>query len=418
MAVHPTGRRNRAVAVVLLTLGALGGLIWTAQRIAEPASRHEVRASLSAVEPLTGDDTIGYARALEPRVFEFPKDHGPHPDFRTEWWYVTGNLEAADGREFGIQLTFFRNSVAPSPPERSSAWNTNQLWMAHAAITDVANDRHVYGERFARGAVGLAGAEPAPFRVWLGDWEMRGPEGGTPLQEHPFPLELEAAGEDWALHLTLGEGKPPVFHGEEGLSRKGPEPGNASYYYSFTRLPAHGRLEVEGEPVAVSGLGWIDREWSTSALGTAHTGWDWFSLQLSDQREIMYFELRRRGDGTPDPLNHGSLVEPDGTRRPLSSSQVELESLGTWESPLDGTRYPSGWRLGIPELGIELQVTPQVRDQEMNLAFRYWEGTVSVEGRGVGGAPVAGRGYVELTGYDEESFAPPSTPGVPASPRE
>ncbi len=406
----------RSVATALLLVGGLSGLTWAANWIAVSPTDGVVRASLSPVEALAGSDTVGYARALEPRAFRFPQDHGPHPEFRTEWWYVTANLTAPDGRAFGAQLTFFRSALVPELPERESAWNTNQLWMAHAAITDVAGERHLYAERFAREAVGLAGARAAPLRVWLEDWEIRASPDATSQLPHPFPLELSATDEGWAIHLILDEGKPPVFHGEDGLSQKGPEPGNASYYFSFTRLPTQGSLVLEGETVPVTGLAWIDREWSTSALGPAHTGWDWFSIQLSDGRELMFFELRRE-DGTRDPLNHGSLVAPDGTREPLNAHQVEIEALGSWESPLDGARYPSGWRLRVPHRGIDLEITPKLRNQEMNLAFRYWEGTVWVEGLGVEG-DVVGDGYVELTGYEMDPPDERPTRGAPPSPRE
>jgi predicted secreted hydrolase len=387
------------LGLALAALLVLGGLAWGAWELASPAEDPRLQATLSPVGILAGDDTAGYARAVEPREFDFPRDHGPHPEYRTEWWYVTGHLEGAEGREFAFQLTFFRAALAPGLPDRESAWNTNQLWMGHLGLTDVEAGRHQGAERLARGAAGLAGArmweDGSPLlHLWVEDWEMVSGEDGL------FPLRIQAREEDRGLNLTLREGKPPVFQGEDGLSRKGPDPGNASYYYTFPRMPAEGTLEIRGRTFHVQGEAWIDREWSTSALDEDQVGWDWFSVQLSDDRELMFFELRRR-DGTVDTLNHGSLVAPDGSWEVLGHGDVEVTVLDWWESPLDGARYPSGWRLRIPDRGVDLRLDPVIRDQEMNLSFRYWEGAVRVEGEGVDG-PVRGRGFVEMTGYGEE----------------
>ncbi len=380
-----------------------------------------VRATLSAAAAIAGGDTVGFARAVEPRPFVFPEDHGPHPAYRTEWWYLTGNLSSEAGDPFGFQITFFRNSLTPETVGRDSAWDTNQLWMAHFAVTDVARGRHVAGERFARGAVGLAGAVADPFRVWLGDWEIRREPpslgvgmdtssvtwlpGTDPGVEEPFafPMRLRAAEDRARVDLRIMPLKPPVGQGERGLSRKGPEAGNASFYLSWTRLEVEGTVEMDGSIHPVRGTGWLDREWSTSALSEEHVGWDWFSLQLADGRDLMFFELRR-GDGAPDPLNHGIVVEADGSSRPLAADEVVVEVLDTWSSPLDGAVYPSGWHLSLPGEALDLRVIPRLRDQEMNVSFRYWEGAVTVEGTSAG-EPVEGVGYVELTGYGEDPGA-------------
>lgn len=392
--------RGTGVALTLVAGALLGGWgLWTLLVDSDPGP---VQATLSAVGAIAGSDTAGYARATAPRLFEFPRDHGPHPEYRTEWWYLTGNLDGPEGRRLAYQLTFFRNSLAPEPAGRASSWDTNQFWMAHLAVTDVEEERHFVSERLARGAVGLAGGRAAPFRVWLEDWEMRWTgSGGTDPEPAPglFPLELRAVEDDWGIELLLEAGKPPVLQGEEGWSQKGSEPGNASYYLSFTRMPTRGRIHLEGESFEVQGESWMDREWSTSALDEVHLGWDWFSLQLDDERELMFFELRRE-DGETEPLNHGTLVAPDGSYRPLHSDEVEVEVLDRWRSPLDGAEYPSGWRIRIPGEGMDLEVRPVLPDQEMNVSVRYWEGAVDVSGRGVDG-PVTGRGFVELTGYGE-----------------
>jgi predicted secreted hydrolase len=369
------------------------GVVAVLAGCAEQDAAASPETGLSLVETLAGPDTAGYARAMEPRDFDFPADHGPHPDFRTEWWYVTGNLSSASGRDFGFQLTIFRSALAPTTPESPSGWATNQAYMAHFTVTDVAGERFLAYERFARGAAGLAGAERDPLRVWLEDWTLEAGAPGT------FPLRLSAGADDVELRLSLAEGKPPVLQGERGLSRKGPDPGNASYYYSHTRMPAEGTLVMDGDTLSVGGAAWLDREWSTSALSDGQVGWDWFALQLDDGWDLMIYRLRR-ADGGADPLSDGVLVDPAGGRTRLRwGADVTLQETGTWGSPVDGARYPSGWRIRIPERRWDLTVEPRVPGQELDLSFRYWEGAVTARGTGEGGRPVAGHGYVELTGY-------------------
>ncbi len=381
---------TRGVGILLLALALAWGGYRVYQEVLVP--QQEPRASLSPVDVLVGEATDGFERALEPRSFEFPADHGPHPSYRTEWWYVTGHLDDEEGRGFAFQVTFFRNALTPTAGEGESEWRTNQIYMAHFAVTDVEGERHRAFERLARAAVGLAGAEVRPFRVWVDGWRMEG-RG----EEELFPFRVQAAEEDVEVDLEIFAGKPPVLQGDRGLSPKGEEPGNASYYYSYTRLPVQGRVRIGGEAVEVAGEAWMDREWSTSALEPFHLGWDWFSLQLDDERELMVFELRR-DDGRPDPFDYGVVVERDGSYRTLSGSDVELSVTGTWASPVDGTVYPSRWRLQIPDEGFDLDVRPRVADQEMDLSFRYWEGAVEASGTGPDG-PVTGRGFAELTGY-------------------
>jgi predicted secreted hydrolase len=355
------------------------------------------RARLSLVHTLAGGDTAGYTRARATRAFEFPGDHGPHPDFRSEWWYVTGNLASGDGRDFGFQLTFFREALTPRPPDTASEWATNQVYMAHFTVTDVAGRRFHAFERLARGAAGLAGARAEPLRVWLEDWLIESRESVT------FPLRLRAQDGEVALSLELEGAKPVVLQGEQGLSPKGPEPGNASYYYSFTRLPAQGSLVLGRDTLAVRGSAWLDREWSTSALPAGVEGWDWFALQLSDGWDVMIYRLRRT-DGSPTPESAGVLVDPSGAKVALGwGEDVVVESTRTWASPLDGSIYPAGWRVAVPARGWSLVVEPRLPNQELDLSFRYWEGAVSVRGTGEGGIAVDGHGYVELTGYAEDA---------------
>lgn len=369
--------------VVGLVIGTTGYFI---QPCPKPAGGIAVGTALG------GGDSSGYRRAYEPRSFEFPADHGPHPDFRNEWWYVTGNLVDTAGRAFGYQLTLFRIALAPAMPVADSAWRTNQIYMGHLALTDVAGRRHFGFERFSRGALDLAGARAAPFRVWLEDWELSGSESDI------FPLRLRAREGEIALDLALDAAKPMVLQGDRGLSRKSAEPGNASYYYSYTRLPTQGTVRMSKHSFSIQGESWLDREWSTSALGPDQSGWDWFALQLDDGRDLMFYRLRRKDSGT-DPFSKGTLVETDGQARLLSWDAVELQPLGEWTSPRTGDRYPAGWRLRLPAEHLDLTVTPKVADQEMRLTVRYWEGAVAVKGR-AGDREITGQGYLEMTRYE------------------
>ena len=390
-------RRARAtlgLVVALVSVGVVAALARWAGR--DRAAGDDVRASLTVSTALGPGDPTGFARATAPRRFSFPADLGPHPEFRTEWWYYTGNLETAAGRHFGFQLTFFRTALAPPAagvPARASAWAASQLYLAHFALTDTAGRRFHAWSRLGREALGLAGARAIPFRVWLEDWSAasEAPDG--------LPVRLRAAQGDVAIDLVLASDKPVVLQGDHGLSRKGPEPGNASYYYSRSRMSARGSVRAGGEPLAVSGLAWMDREWSTSALGPDLVGWDWLALQLDDGRDVMVYRLRRR-DGAVDLHSTGTLVAADGATRPLAADEVTLNARDHWTSPRSRVRYPSRWRLAIPGAGLSLEIIPRLADQELIVGTRYWEGAVRVEGTAAG-RPIAGRGYVELVGYGD-----------------
>jgi predicted secreted hydrolase len=378
-------RRALVLSTLLIAL-ALGGIVAVRGERRTPIAAH-----LTVAEALSSGDLTGFERAEAPRPFTFPRDHGPHPTFRTEWWYWTGNLATPDGRRFGFQLTFFRTALTPQTPARGSAWGTNQVYLAHFAVTDVAGGRFEARSRTERFALGLAGAQSEPFRVWLDDWEARG-EGATGL-----PVRLRATEGDTAIDLTLDGGKPVVLQGDRGLSRKGPERGNTSYYYSLTRMPARGAVTVGGQRFEVTGLAWMDREWSTSALGGELAGWDWIALQLEDGRDLMFYRLRRK-DGAADRFSAGTIVDSAGGARTLSLAEVRLEPVGAWTSPRSGARYPARWRLRMPELTLELEVTPVLADQELDVGTPYWEGAVTVSGA-ERGRTVSGRGYVEMVGY-------------------
>jgi predicted secreted hydrolase len=364
----------------------LSGLISTSVLLLRDGSQPAPPNELSVQSILTDEGMGGFERAYSPRSFVFPADHGPHPRFKHEWWYYTGNLETEQGRRFGFQLTLFRNALAPKPPERASAWATEQIYMAHFALSDIQDGIFHSFERFSRASLGLAGAQVQPFKVWLEDW-WTGSKGGGLL-----PLQLHATEGAIAIDLQLDSNKPIVLQGVQGFSRKSAEPGNASYYYSLTRLLTQGTIHIGDQTYHVKGLSWLDREWGTSALAPEQVGWDWFSLQLDDGRDLMYYQLRRQ-DGRADAMSSGTLVKADGSYRMLTNDEVELEVLSQWQSPRSGTTYPAHWRLRLPGEALDLEIIPLLADQEMHTSLRYWEGAVSVQGT------KSGRGYVEMTGY-------------------
>ncbi len=351
-------------------------------------------SAVLGLSEVLGSDSLGdFARVTSPRLFEFPRDHGAHPEYRSEWWYFTGNLSTDLGQRFGFQLTFFRFALAGKSPPSESSWATNQAWMAHFAVTDVAGQRFYSFERLSRGVLEMSGARAQPFRVWLEDWEARGQSGAT------FPMRLTAAQDGVSVALDLASAKDLVLQGVEGLSQKDEQPGNASYYYSKTRLSVSGQVETpHSGRQQVRGFAWLDREWGTSALGSNQVGWDWFSLQLGDGLELMFYSLRQR-DGQADPYSGGTLVHANGEVVRLARDDVRVEVLDSWRSERTGAVYPSSWRLLVPSAALDLSIEPLLADQEMDHSVRYWEGAVSVEGTREG-KPAQGYGYVELTGYD------------------
>jgi predicted secreted hydrolase len=338
-------------------------------------------------------DATGFTRARPGRAFSFPSDHGPHPDFQTEWWYYTGNLDTAGGRRFGYQLTFFRRALKPPTEgeERSSAWAAEQVYMAHFAVTDVARGRHEAFERFSRGAAGLAGAASPPYTVWLEDWRVE--QVGADAQA----VRMLAAQDDVVIELHLVDRKGPILQGDGGYSQKGPDPGNAAYYYSQTRLETTGTVRLGDDVHNVEGWSWMDHEFSTSALAPEQVGWDWFALQIDDGYDLMVFQIRR-SDGTVDPFASGSLIGPEGEKQSLSVEDFEIDTRANWRSPHTGAVYPSRWRVAVLDAGLDIEIEPYLADQELDVSYAYWEGAVQFQGQHAGQA-VSGEGYVELTGY-------------------
>lgn len=347
-----------------------------------------------------------YRSVSWPCGLEFPGDHGAHPDYKTEWWYYTGHLRSAEGRRFGFQLTFFRTRIDPIGaeidwPRPASAWRTSQIYLAHAALSDLDRGEFIFRESAARGALNLAGVKRRvdQITVFVKDWKTR---------IGPSLHRLKAATDEFELDLELTPRKPPVLHGRDGYSRKGSSPERASCYYSFTRMEVRGRLVKAGETFAVEGLGWMDHEFSTAPLEPGLNGWDWFGLQLIDGSELMIYSLRQ-ADGGMHPASSGTFVDAAGRAAHLEASDFTLEQLGQWRSPHSNAVYPARWRLKVPSQRLELTLAPQLDDQELrthqSTGVVYWEGSISIDGT-LGGRGVDGQGYAELTGYAEAFNAP------------
>jgi len=383
---------KKALTIIVLIIVLVAALIVSENRRPGASSPGRFNGGSSRLSQLLGDDGVtGYAAATEPRTFSFPSDHGPHPKFRNEWWYLTGNLDGQNGERFGFELTIFRFLLTPSVQrQQASRWQSDQVYIGHFAISDVGNEQFHVAQRFSRGSMGLAGARAEPFRVWVEDWSIAARPGAATT------WRVQAADQDRLLDLNLTQLKPPVLNGQNGLSRKAAEPGNASYYYSISRLQTEGLLQIGKQRFAVSGFSWLDREWSSSALSADQAGWDWFALQLDDGSELMLYQLRRL-DGSRDPFSAGTWISRSGDSNHLDASEFRIEITQFWDSPLGG-RYPSAWQVSVPSLDLQLDVQPVMDDQELRTTVLYWEGAVDVSGKR-NGKKLGGRGYVELTGY-------------------
>jgi predicted secreted hydrolase len=384
---------------VLVGVMGIGCLIAPGEVAPAPGGNPDNSSRLA--ELLGSQRPEGFPLATEARAFSFPEDHGPHRNYRNEWWYLTGNLDDQEGRRFGFELTIFRFSIAPvasieSENAPSSAWKTNQVYIAHFAITDEESNRFFVEQKYSRGALGLAGAQNEPFRVWVDDWSIQQKPGTGVGRQSVETWELSASGEGFGLSLDLIAMKQPVLNGIAGLSQKSAEAGNASYYYSIPRLKSEGSLQIDGRTHRVKGLSWLDREWSSSALAADQQGWDWFALQLSDGSDLMFYNIRKV-DGSQDRYSAGTLIFADGQARHLSRDDVIIRVTEQWQSPLGGT-YPGHWEMELPAFDLILSISPVMPNQELITTVRYWEGAVDVAGRH-GKVDIMGRGYVELTGY-------------------
>jgi predicted secreted hydrolase len=340
----------------------------------------------------------GWREAAPGYRFEFPRDHASHPEFKLEWWYYTGNVQTGDGRRFGYQVTFFRVGVDPSPAN-PSRWAVRDLFMTHLAVSDPTAGRYRFEERLSRGGPGLAGAATDRYRVWNDDWRAELEHSGSDTSG-PRRHVVRALGHKAGVDLVLDEGKPPAINGVNGISQKGAETGNASHYYSLTRMPTRGTITVEGERFAVSGESWMDHEFGTSFLEKEQQGWDWLSLQLADGRELMLYQLRR-ADGSRDPRSSGTLIDQQGRTTHLSAADFAMTPAGRTFRARSGAVYPIRWSIQVPKAQLALDVTTPLDDQELSTegaGISYWEGLIDVKGTSAGTA-IAGRGYLEMTGY-------------------
>ncbi|MEM7616140.1 MAG: lipocalin-like domain-containing protein [Pseudomonadota bacterium] len=324
-----------------------------------------------------GTDADGYGAVTPGTVLQFPADHQAHPAYRIEWWYLTANLEAADGTPMGIQWTLFRQAGAPADTE--TGWRSAQIWMGHAAVTTPT--QHYVGERFARGGIGQAGVAAQPFSAWIDDWQMRGADDSFDA------LTLTASGQDFSYALDLTAQGPLVLHGENGVSVKSAE-GQASYYYSQPYFTVSGALMLDGEEVTVTGRAWLDREWSSQPLGASQSGWDWFSLHLPEGEKLMMFRLR---DDLAGDFTSGTWISADGTPAPMGNGAAIFEPLETTE--VAGRQIPTHWRLQVPERGLDIRTQPVNPQSYMTTVFPYWEGPIRYSGSHTG------VGYLEMTGY-------------------
>ena len=335
----------------------------------------------------------GYELALPGYHYQFPRDHFNHPAYETEWWYYTGNVKASDGRRFGFELTFFRQAIARD--HATSVWHMDDLYMAHLALSDLSGHSFYHDERINRAGPGLAGIDANAGLIWNGNWQVK---IGASDQD------LNATSDQFAIQLDLKPGKPLVIHGRDGISQKAAGAGHASHYISFTRLLSSGTILLKGTTYQVQGTAWMDHEFFSESMDSSESGWDWLSLQLDDNTELMLYRLRHR-DGSVDPYSSGSYIDEQGRSHNLSAGDFSMMPAGdVWTSPRTKGAYPIHWRVAVPSLGLQLEITTQLRDQELeeSLGPSYWEGAIDIAGQR-GNSPMHGVGYLELTGYPPNS---------------
>lgn len=350
------------------------------------------------ISPALAQDSVpsgGFAIAEAGWTYRFPRDHGSHEQFKTEWWYFTGHLWTPDQKRYGFEVTFFRVGIVP-PAKRqqvSSPWRVDDIALAHFAITDLSDKRFRYVEKLNRSSRFTANAKTGSLDVFNEGWSVSMSGDRT--------IILEADSDEYEIELEMSPAKAPAIHGENGISVKGAGVGYASHYYSLSRLRIEGTIRDGERSYSCKGIGWMDHEFGSSILREDQKGWDWFALQLDDETELMLYQIRRT-DGTPDITSSGSFIAQDGTVLHLGHDQFVIEPLGEWTSPLSGGTYPMGWRVVVPSLGIDLEVEETMRPQELvtegSTGLVYWEGAVDVDGRS-GANAVRGYGYVEMTGY-------------------
>ena len=328
-----------------------------------------------------GESADGFAPVTPGRTFAFPGDHGPHPEFRIEWWYVTANLADSNGGAYGAQWTLFRQAIASGPPQEG--WANQQIWMGHAAITRA--DTHRYAQAFARGGIGQAGVEAKPFHAWIDAWEMRGLDALN--DTNIAPIELRASGADFSYILRLDADRPLVLQGDGGYSRKSLRE-QASYYYSQPHYTVKGSIAIDDKPVDVTGQAWLDREWSSQPLASDQSGWDWLSLHFKSGDKLMLYRMRQT-DG--HHYGSGKWIAPGGATEQLASADIAMTPLAFTE--IEARKIPTAWRIEIPRKALAIECTPLNARSWMGTSFPYWEGPISF------GGSHTGLGYLEMTGY-------------------
>ncbi|MCX6168387.1 MAG: hypothetical protein NTX65_03540 [Ignavibacteriales bacterium] len=374
---------------ILITAAVVAALIYISLNLSSPSSDYSY---ISPEKNNTVNNQIPADEKYGNSDIFFPRDYGSHNNFRTEWWYFSGNLSDKNGRKFGYEFTIFRNALAWNSTNQK--FENDQRYMAHFALTDIAKNKFYYKDKFSLGTEGLAGASSSPLKFWLGDWVVQGNYINKNYAKPDF--HIKAAAETYSIDLDLSSLKPVFLQGDNGISRKGPGTDNFSHYYSLTRISTAGKVKISGEEFEVSGFSWMDREWSNASLGRNEDGWDWFSIQLNNNSEIMFYQFHGK-EKISDKYNQGVLILDNGKSEKLKAEDVKIDVAGYWESKIRNV-YPSGWKFSIPKRNINLVLTPEVKDQELELLISYWEGSVSVKGT-IKYKEVDGRGYVELTGY-------------------
>ena len=334
-------------------------------------------------------ESDGYALALEPISFSFPKDHGPHRSFRNEWWYFTGNLWDNQQRRYGFHLTFFRQGIN-AKEQTHNGWKDSDIYLAHFAISDISNAQFYHQEKLARSGAGVIQIQDQPLSIKFDDWQL------ISSGEDFFPVVIMANDRGQALKLTLNTSKPLVLQGNQGLSQKNEIPGNASYYYSFSRLEAQGQLTLGDKTLPVQGTTWMDREWSSSALSEDQVGWDWFSLQFENGYDLMFYQLRNK-DGSASSYSSGALIDPQGNKTPIKQADMKIQPIKYWQAP-QGQRYPVAWSYNIklPEFSQSGIISAAQENQLMDTSIKYWEGAVDVRDEQ---SQSVGYGFLEMTGY-------------------
>ena len=324
----------------------------------------------------------GFAKVVPGKIFAFPADHGAHPDFRIEWWYVTANLADAGGSAYGAQWTLFRQASRPGPQDEG--WASQQFWMGHAAVTR--SDTHRFSETFARGGVGQAAVDADPFHAFIDAWDMHGLDGLR--ADRLAPLQMSAAAADFSFALRLEADTSLVLQGDAGYSQKSDQGGQASYYYSQPFFKATGQLTIDDRRSDVRGLAWLDREWSSAPLASDQTGWDWFALHFDSGEKLMLYRLRAKSGPAYTP---GNWILPDGRTEQVAPADITITPQRLAE--VAGRTLPVQWQIVIGRLGVQIECEALNPNSWMGTSIPYWEGPIRFHGSH------SGLGYLEMTGY-------------------